>query len=135
MEIQPGRRWSAVVSGGIAPWLAGAAVGLLLWVLKTDPPLLALLAGRIIQAGAEEIAIRGWLLGQFTRRGQSALGVAVSTAVFVAIHALNPGFSLGAALGLVIFSIVVSMSVLRTNTIWWAWGFHAAWNLGADLWL
>jgi len=116
-------------------WLTGAIIGLLMMLARTDPAVIWLMGGRLLQTGAEEIIFRGLVLGWFVARGRVGLGVLVSTALFVMLHSLNADFGAGSAASLAAFSVAASLSVLRSGSVWWAWGLHFAWNLGLDLWM
>ena len=97
---------------GTAAWRSG-----LLWA-----------AGFTLVALFEESFLRGYLL--FTlARGIGFAPAAVLLAVsFGAIHGSNPGetpvglFSAGAA------GLLFSLSIWYTGSLWWALGFHAAWD-------
>lgn len=82
----------------------------------------------LIQAAQEEGAARGFAFIQLSR-ALSFWPAAVSMAAWFGwSHVGQPGatgFSLVMA-GL--FGLVLAYSLLRTGSLWFAWGFHAAWN-------
>ena len=84
--------------------------------------------GFTLVAVFEESLLRGYLLFKLAR-GIGFLPAAVLLAFsFGAIHGSNPGetpvglFSAGAA------GLLFSLSIWYTGSLWWAIGFHAAWD-------
>jgi len=96
--------------------LAGVGVGLLFM-------------GVLIQVFAEEYFFRGWLFSRLTERAGVVSGIMLSTALFVALHALNPGFGASYALISVAFGGLMCAITWRTGSIWLAVALHLVWNL------
>ena len=90
--------------------------------------LLVLFLGYAVQGGAEELVSRGWILTSVSARHNRFAGVALSTLFFTACHALNPGVNALACLNLALFGVLMCLCTFRTNSLWSACGFHAAWN-------
>jgi hypothetical protein len=93
----------------------------------------------ILVALAQEIAFRGVLLGELTRRWGFAPAVLVSSLLFAAIHLGEFGriaapLDAAGLAGLLVFGVLAAASVRGAGAIWWAVGFHAAWDL-AQVWL
>jgi membrane protease YdiL (CAAX protease family) len=88
--------------------------------------------GIVIQAGFEELVVRGWVMQTLTRFGLGPLWcIGVSTIFFVALHLAHPGWAtlaIAAALGL-----VLGWSVWRLNGLEAALGIHIANNFFAAL--
>lgn len=96
--------------------------------LTAAGPLAVFFLGYVVQGGTEEVVSRGWILTSVSARHNRFWGVALSTLFFVACHALNSGVSPMAYINLALFGLFTSLYVLRTNSLWGACGFHAAWN-------
>lgn len=87
-------------------------------------------AGFSLVAVSEELLLRGYLLWTLAR-GIGFPGAALLlSAGFGLIHGSNPGetpvglFSAGAV------GLVFCLSIWYTRSLWWAVGFHAAWDWG-----
>lgn len=91
-------------------------------------PLAVLLLGFIVQASAEEILSRGWILNVLSAKYNRVVGIILSSAFFVACHSLNAGMSLMAYLNASLFAVFLALYVQRTNQLWGACAFHALWN-------
>jgi membrane protease YdiL (CAAX protease family) len=90
-------------------------------------------AGRLcLIALAQELLFRGWL-----PRALAPLGfwpaAALGGLAFAAIHLGRAGETPAGLRGLFIFSLLAAAAVRRTGTLWWAVGFHMAWNLTQDI--
>jgi membrane protease YdiL (CAAX protease family) len=96
--------------------------------LAAAGPLAVFLLGYAVQGATEEVVSRGWILTSVSARHNRAWGVSLSTLFFVACHALNSGMNALAYLNLALFGVFTSLYVFRTNSLWGACGFHAAWN-------
>jgi len=55
---------------------------------------------------------------------------AVLSIVFGAIHGLNPGEASIGLVAVVAIGFFFCLTLRRTGTLWWAVGFHAAWDWG-----
>jgi hypothetical protein len=101
-------------------------------------------AGFLLVGSAEEVYLRGYL--QFTlTRGLSGIyrrlfgtlhadafgfwtAAAVLSVLFGAGHASNPGESPLGIIAAGLVGLVFCLSLWRTGSLWWAIGFHAAWD-------
>jgi hypothetical protein len=76
----------------------------------------------------EEAVFRGYLLGTL----QKGLGfwpaTAISSVLFAVVHLPNYGERTAGILACVLFSVLFALTVRLTGTIWFAVGFHAAWD-------
>ena len=82
----------------------------------------------LIQAGAEELVFRGYLLGVIRLNGEDWGAVLISAGIFAAMHLLNPGLTALGCLRLLISGVVLGLMVWRCKSLWMAIGFHTAWN-------
>jgi len=78
----------------------------------------------------EESSLRGYL--QFTlARGLGFWWAAlILSCLFAALHGSNPGESPVGLVGVGAAGLVFSLSLWYTGSLWWAIGFHAAWDWG-----
>ena len=82
-----------------------------------------------IQSGAEELVDRFYLYQKLRRRYRSPLiAIIVNSAVFMALHILNPGFTAIAGSQIFLVGIIFSLFVYYYDSLWAAMWFHAAWN-------
>jgi membrane protease YdiL (CAAX protease family) len=134
------------LKGALAEWLAGMAIGLLVFAVTIGimaaagwyRPLAltwpggvfaASLASCISTALYEETLVRGYAF----RFMQSALGtwlaIALSSLLFGFLHAFNPGATLWTSLAIAIEAgILLGAAYVLTGRLWLAIGIHAAWN-------
>jgi membrane protease YdiL (CAAX protease family) len=88
-------------------------------------------AGVFLLVGlCEESALRGYLQYTLTRGIGFWWGALLLSALFGGIHGVNPGetpVGLFAAAG---FGVVLCLSLWYTGSLFWAIGFHAAWDWG-----
>lgn len=77
---------------------------------------------------AEECILRGYLLYALARGIRFWTAALLLAVLFGALHQSNPGespFGLAAAAAA---ALVFSLSLRRIGSLWWAIGFHAAWD-------
>ena len=93
-------------------------------------PLLAgcLAVGWMIQGFSEELTFRGYLMMSLGTRTKPWRAVIYSAVCFALAHLGNSGISLPALVNLTLFGILMSLLVLRTDSIWCAAAVHAVWN-------
>lgn len=99
----------------------------LIWSINIESLALFHLLGRFIQSGAEELIFRGILLHQLSQDNQKT-AVYESAGAFLALHVFNVGFNLGAGISIFIFGVAMARITLNNKSIWFAIGFHTAWN-------
>lgn len=98
-------------------------------------PVFILLFAFILQSGTEELVFRGWMMGRLAERYGLWVGVIGNSVLFALMHVdLEALTALGAS-GMVIFttatllfSIFLSLLVIRERSIWGAAAWHASWN-------
>jgi hypothetical protein len=82
----------------------------------------------LITGLCEEAVFRGYLLGTL----QKGLGfwpaTAISSVLFAVVHLPNYGERASGIFVCVLFSVLFALTVRLTDTIWFAVGFHAAWD-------
>lgn len=77
---------------------------------------------------SEEFAFRGYWLFSFSRRMRFWRAAVLISAVFGAAHLPNPGENALGILQVVEFGLLMCLTLRRTGTLWFAVGFHAAWD-------
>jgi hypothetical protein len=76
----------------------------------------------------EEFAFRGYLLFSFARRLRFWGAAIFSSAIFAAAHLGNPGENFLGILQVFVTGMIFCLTIRRTGTLWFAVGFHAAWD-------
>ena len=130
-------------------YIIGAGVGLLvLFVLlvptllteydtirfaQTKPLLLVMLFAFMVQSAAEELLFRGYLMTAAGRRVGMFWGVVVSSLVFAMLHVMNSGMNMLSVVQVFLLGAFFGFYVIRTNSIWGAFGMHFAWNFAQGL--
>jgi uncharacterized protein len=77
---------------------------------------------------SEEFAFRGYWLFSFSRRMRFWPAALFISAVFAAAHIGNQGESVLGILEVLATGLVFCLTVRRTGNLWFAVGFHAAWD-------
>lgn len=86
------------------------------------------LIGWIVQGGAEEVLIRGWVLPVIGARYKPWLGLLISSIIFALLHALNPGLSAIALINLALFGVFAGLYAMREGSMWGISALHSVWN-------
>ena len=90
------------------------------------------LIGYTIQAIAEELICRGYLMGYWLKRNVlSSLFNKLNFVMF--LHVVNAGFDVYAALSLFLFSVLMSEIRLISGNIWLCSAINAAWHFRREL--
>lgn len=74
----------------------------------------------------EEMLTRGYLLQTLLTRCSSAVAVVLNSVIFAMMH--FPAQSGIEMVGTFVFGAVLSLSYLKTKSLWFSIGFHTAWN-------
>ncbi|MGI5864853.1 MAG: CPBP family intramembrane glutamic endopeptidase [Myxococcales bacterium] len=122
----------AVGLGALIPALAvaGAAVGGGASLAQGAPPRLLPTLALGLPGLSEEVFARGYLLYALSRSFlRLPGGVALTSAFFGALHALNPNFSALALATLILAGLFLASVRLYFDSLWAAMGAHAAFNL------
>jgi uncharacterized protein len=77
---------------------------------------------------SEEFAFRGYWLFSFARRMRFWPAALITSVVFGAAHLGNPGENILGILQVIAVGLLFCFSIRRTGTLWFALGFHAAWD-------
>ena len=77
---------------------------------------------------SEEFAFRGYWLFSFARRMRFWPAALITSVVFGAAHLGNPGENALGILQVIAVGLLFCLSIRRTGTLWFALGFHAAWD-------
>jgi uncharacterized protein len=111
-------------------WLCGA-VTFSLAVPSLSAALPALLFSAILwlaQAAGEEGLNRGYAFVQLCRALSFWPAAILSSAWFLYGHIGNPNETAAGIVATGLFGLALSYSLLKTGSLWFALGFHAAWN-------
>jgi uncharacterized protein len=76
----------------------------------------------------EEFAYRGYLLFSLSRRMRFWPAALITSVVFGAAHLGNPGENAFGILQIVATGLIFCLTIRRTGNLWFAVGFHAAWD-------
>ena len=76
----------------------------------------------------EEFAFRGYWLFAFARFRGFWRAALITSAIFGAAHFFNPGENALGILQVVVIGLLFCLTIRRTGTLWFAVGFHAAWD-------
>lgn len=90
--------------------------------------LLVLLLGFLLQGMSEEVLCRGFIMSSALRHHNIWWAVGVNSVLFGLMHCMNKGFSLFALVNLILYAVMISVYVLRTDNLWGACAFHGIWN-------
>ena len=113
-ELERGRARSAGLGPGLASPAALGGIALLLLAFA-------------VQASAEELLFRGWLLSAVARKFNVTTAVVLSSAVFAFLH-FSPGQPLLVTVNVILFALFACCWALKAGNIWGVMGWHAGWN-------
>lgn len=86
------------------------------------------LFGWVVQGGAEEVLMRGWVLPVIGARYKPWIGLLISSLIFALLHGLNPGLNAIALVNLVLFGVFAGLYAMREGSMWGISALHSAWN-------
>ena len=103
--------------------------------LRDLVPILILMCAFMLQSGTEELIFRGWVLGRVAARYGLWAGVITNSVLFTLMHVDTdalvaqglPGILLFVVMTF-LFSVFLSLLVIKEKSIWGAAAWHAAWN-------
>lgn len=90
--------------------------------------ILIIFIGYGIQGMSEEVMCRGYLMTTILRHHNIWWAIGLNSLVFGILHAFNSGFSAFALLNLVLYAVMISLYMLRTDNLWGACAIHSIWN-------
>ena len=82
----------------------------------------------MIQGGTEELITRGWLLPVMAEKSNKIIAIVVSSSLFGLLHIFNSGFTMFSLFNLILFGILETFYIIKTDNLWGAAGIHGAWN-------
>lgn len=88
-----------------------------------------LIASSFLGPITEEIESRGYLFQNISRGWGTALAMIVTALVFAARHLQNPNVSILGIINIALVSIGLTLGMLRLRSLWYAIGWHIAWNV------
>jgi membrane protease YdiL (CAAX protease family) len=77
---------------------------------------------------SEEFAFRGYWLFTFARRFRFWSAALFTSVIFGVAHLGNPGENFLGILQVVVTGLLFCLMIRRTGTLWFALGYHAAWD-------
>jgi len=86
------------------------------------------LFGWVVQGGAEEVLMRGWVLPVIGARYKPWLGLLISSLIFALLHGLNPGLNAIAVVNLTLFGVFAGLYAMREGSMWGISALHSVWN-------
>jgi membrane protease YdiL (CAAX protease family) len=99
-------------------------------VLENTIPLFISL---FVISGWEELALRGYGLQIFAEAWGPHPAAIITGIIFGLLHAGNPDANILGLLFTATGGILLAWLVIRTGSLWIAWGYHAGWNITAAL--
>jgi len=76
----------------------------------------------------EELVCRGYAFFTLASGTNAFIAAILLSLLFGSAHGHNAGESPAGLIAAGLFGMVISLSVWRTGSLWWALGFHAAWD-------
>ncbi len=137
-ELEPSRALSGLVlgtAGGIGLIAAVVAVIWLLGGYRVDEVVgVAALAGplgiALVSGFAEELVFRGVLFRITEEALGSWIALALTSALFGAVHLGNPNATVWSAVAIAVEAgVLLGASFMLTRSLWWPIGIHIGWNL------
>lgn len=110
-----------------------AAAGWVTWSLEASfggffVSLLEFAAFFLVAAFGEELLVRGYPFQVLAEGGGGVMAIVVSSAVFSALHGLNPEVGTLALVNLALAGGLLGLSYWKTYSLWFATGVHFGWN-------
>jgi len=76
----------------------------------------------------EELMMRGYIFQNLGEKYTIGLAALINALLFGLMHSGNAGFSVTFLLSAMMLTLFLTISRLLTGSIWWAIGWHTAWN-------
>ena len=95
---------------------------------RNIPMMIVLFGGWMIQGFSEEFAFRGFMMMSAGTYKKPWTAIIVSAVLFGAAHILNTGATVSGILNVMLFGVVMSLYMLRTDSIWGPAALHTVWN-------
>ncbi|MBU9276861.1 CPBP family intramembrane glutamic endopeptidase [Burkholderia gladioli] len=84
----------------------------------------------LMAAVFEELLLRGYLQITLARRIGFWRASAVLSVIFGLLHATSPTENLVGMANAIVLGLILCLTLWYTGSLWWAIGFHAAWDWG-----
>lgn len=88
--------------------------------------------GMTLASAGEEVMMRGYILQELMSKFPTPVAVAVSSLIFVGLHAgalIGSSMAAIGALNIFLASVLLSLAYLATRSLWLPIGIHAGWNV------
>lgn len=92
------------------------------------PMILLFFLAFLIQGASEEILLRGYFMMSLSITRGPLFAVVGNALLFALMHAANPGFGFLPFVNVFLFGLILSLLMLRTNSIFLCLALHGAWN-------
>ncbi|MDA0576435.1 CPBP family intramembrane glutamic endopeptidase [Burkholderia gladioli] len=84
----------------------------------------------LLAAVFEELLLRGYLQVALVRRIGFWRASTVLSTIFGLLHATSPSENLVGMANAIVLGLILCLTLWYTGSLWWAIGFHAAWDWG-----
>ncbi|MBP0973362.1 MAG: CPBP family intramembrane metalloprotease [Oscillospiraceae bacterium] len=84
--------------------------------------------GFLVQGMSEEVIFRGCYMTTIMRHHNAWWGILFNSVCFSLAHFANKGITVLAAVNLVLYSVMISVYMLKMNNLWGACAIHGIWN-------
>jgi membrane protease YdiL (CAAX protease family) len=98
------------------------------WPLPRGALFPVLLLLFLVQAGIEELVVRGYIYHAFRERWRAGTAALASSVLFALLHAANPDVSAAALVNIVLAGLILAALVERSGSLWGATLAHGVWN-------
>jgi membrane protease YdiL (CAAX protease family) len=82
----------------------------------------------LIQAGIEELVVRGYVYHALRERWRAGTAALASSLCFSLLHAANPELNAVALVNIVLAGLILAALVERSGSLWGATAAHGVWN-------
>ena len=94
-----------------------------------DPSFLTLTITFLLVAIGEESLVRGYVLSNFMDSTNKYVAVLVTSALFAAMHLMNPNVSIIGVVNVALAGIMLGTYYIHRRNLWLPIGLHLTWNL------
>lgn len=97
------------------------------YLIETKSILLSILLFTSVSV-MEEVLCRGYILGQLLEVSNKYIALIISSAIFTALHSLNPNMATIPVLNLFLAGILLGITYIYTKNLWFPIALHFSWN-------
>ncbi len=90
--------------------------------------IIIVLFGFLFQGMSEEVVFRGYCMTTILRHHNVYWAIGLNSFFFGIMHGLNKGFTLFALFNLILYAVMASLYMLRTDNLWGVCALHGMWN-------